>query len=238
MSWAIVATVGVGALGAIVSSNSAQSAANTQANAANRATDVQSQIYQQQRADSEPMRNLGNSAASELYANNFGKDGNWKDPGYTARLQEGYKALNAGAAARGNLYSGSTMKALTRYGQDYASNEYGKAYDRQFNRLSTLAGYGTGLSPALSNAGSNYANSVGNNMMSAANAQSAGQIAQGNAISGGLSSGANYYLQRQAMQANQPQYLSMPSGGGSSAGGGASGYSLGGYGNLNSDFNT
>lgn len=52
------------------------------------------------------------------------------DPGYQFRLQEGQKAIERGAAARGGLLSGATQKALQRYGQDLASAEYGRAYGR------------------------------------------------------------------------------------------------------------
>lgn len=45
-------------------------------------------------------------------------------PGYMARYQQGMDALQRSAAARGTLLNGGTQKALTRYGQDYASNEY------------------------------------------------------------------------------------------------------------------
>jgi hypothetical protein len=52
------------------------------------------------------------------------------DPGYQFRLAEGNKALQAQAAAKGILQSGGTLKALTRYGQDAASQEYANAWDR------------------------------------------------------------------------------------------------------------
>lgn len=45
-------------------------------------------------------------------------------PGYQFRVAEGVKALERGAAARGGLLSGAQQKALTRYGQDVASQEY------------------------------------------------------------------------------------------------------------------
>ena len=62
----------------------------------------------------------------------------FNDPGYQFRFNEGMKALERSAAAHGNLQSGATLKALTRYSQDYASNEFGKAYDRALgeNQLS------------------------------------------------------------------------------------------------------
>lgn len=52
------------------------------------------------------------------------------DPGYQFRLAEGNKALERSAAAKGILQSGGTLKALTKYGQDAASQEYANAWDR------------------------------------------------------------------------------------------------------------
>lgn len=56
------------------------------------------------------------------------------DPGYQFRLTEGQKALESSAAKRGGLLSGGTGKALQRYGQDLASQEYEKAYSRALGR--------------------------------------------------------------------------------------------------------
>lgn len=53
-----------------------------------------------------------------------------KDPGYQFRLAQGRRAIEQGAAARGNLLGGGTLKGLTRYGQELASQEYGNAYNR------------------------------------------------------------------------------------------------------------
>jgi len=60
------------------------------------------------------------------------------DPGYEFRFQEGQRALERGAAARGGLLSGGFARKMTRYGQDYASNEYTNVY----NRISNIAGLG------------------------------------------------------------------------------------------------
>lgn len=43
-------------------------------------------------------------------------------------MAEGNKAIERSAAARGGLNSGATLKALSRYNQDSASNEYTNAY--------------------------------------------------------------------------------------------------------------
>lgn len=108
------------------------------------------------------------------------------DPGYNFRLKEGINALDSSAAARGGLFSGAQAKALTRYGQDVGSSEYANAYNRyqseyqnefnryqtnqsnRYNRLASMAGLGQTANNALQAAGTNYANSAGNNAMTAA----------------------------------------------------------------------
>lgn len=57
-----------------------------------------------------------------------------EDPSYDFRMSEGLKAVRRAAAAGSGARGGATMKALTRFGQDYASTEYGKAYDRAVGR--------------------------------------------------------------------------------------------------------
>ena len=116
------------------------------------------------------------------------------DPSYQFRMNEGMKARERSAAARGGLNSGRMMKELERYGQDLASTEYTNAYnrfnadrDRRFGRLSQLAGIGQTATGQLSNASQNYASNVGNIAMSNANAQGAAGIAQANAWGSGLS---------------------------------------------------
>jgi hypothetical protein len=53
-----------------------------------------------------------------------------KEPGYQFRLQSGTDALQNSAAAKGVLRTGGTLKDLLEYGQNFASNEYGGAYNR------------------------------------------------------------------------------------------------------------
>lgn len=64
---------------------------------------------------------------------------NWKkDPGYQFRKAEGNQAIDRRQAAGGSFLSGESIKAATRYNQDFASNEFSNV----FNRLSTIAGFG------------------------------------------------------------------------------------------------
>src|SRR5262245_4034208 len=79
------------------------------------------------------------------------------DPGYAFRRAEGQKALERGAAAQGVLLTGGTEKALSRYNQDYASNEYQRVYDRAMGEYQTAYGeYLNNYQQALQKFGTNY----------------------------------------------------------------------------------
>lgn len=138
------------------------------------------------------------------------------DPGYQFRLQQGQQAIERSAAARGGLLSGGTAKAQQRYGQDYASNEYGNVYNRafndyanqynvfqnnqtnQYNRLASMSGVGQTAANQLNMLGQNYANNSSNILMNsaaqqgqqannAAAARASGYIGGANAWGGALS---------------------------------------------------
>lgn len=184
---------GIGSIGsAVIGSAAAGSAADQQAAAAREANKMQWDMYQQTRKDNEPWRQAGQKALGDLgnadYMRDFTQADFQQDPGYAFRMAEGQKALERSAAARGGLQSGGTLKAISRYGQDFASNEYQNAYnrfnadrDRRFNRLSSIAGVGQTANSQVANAGMNYANQAGANSMGAANAAGAAGIAQANA---------------------------------------------------------
>jgi len=63
-----------------------------------------------------------------------------QDPGYAFRLQQGQRALDTGAGARGQLFSGAQQKALMDYGQNLGSQEYQNAYNRQFTTFQDARG--------------------------------------------------------------------------------------------------
>lgn len=202
MSWVAVAIVGGAVVGAYATSEASRNSSRAMTNASNRSNDTQLAIFDQQRSDQEPWRQAGQRALGQLEQNKFME--NWQqDPGYEFRMSQGMKAINAAAGARGRSASGATMMALTRYGQDYASNEYQNAYNRQYGRLSQLAGFGQGANSANANAGQNYANAYSNNVMGAANAQSAANMAQSNAINNVIGTGTNTWAQYQ-MANNNP----------------------------------
>jgi hypothetical protein len=107
---------------------------------------------------------------------NFDYQGYQASPGYDYRLAEGEQAIQRSAAARGNLNSGATLKALQKYGQDYASNDYGTF----MNRLASQAGMGQTQANSMASLGQNFANAGSNTLMQAGNAKASGYVNQGN----------------------------------------------------------
>jgi hypothetical protein len=216
-------------VGSVVGANASKSAANRQAEAADRATDVQNAQYYQTREDQMPWLEAGKGALNKLIPltdyQKFGMDQFQADPGYAFRLGEGMKAIERSAAARGGLLSGATGKALTRFGQDYGSQEYNNAFNRyqteraaQLQPLQSLAGVGQTTANQLGAAGANYANNVGNLMTSGAAAQAAGQVGTANAINSGLGTYLNYRQGNNLVNALRGrQYNYAPFGGGSSS---------------------
>ncbi len=90
-----------------------------------------------------------------------------KTPGYDFRMQEGQRGLMSSMNAAGvGKDSGSTLKAMTRYSQDYATNDY----NRYLSGVSQIAGYGQFGAGLSSQAAGQYAN---NNMQVGAMQQSA-----------------------------------------------------------------
>jgi hypothetical protein len=133
---------------------------------------------EQNRIDAAPFREAGYEALGQQRAGlqvggDFNRDFTLadfnKDPGYEFRMQEGSRGLEGSAAARGGLLSGATLKALTQYGQNYASGEFGSAYqrfnsdrDRRFARLSTVAGNGQTVTANVSGMGTAATRDIAN----------------------------------------------------------------------------
>ena len=202
--WVAGATV----VGSLIGAKASKSAASTQAAAAEQASDLQREIFQQTRADQEPWRQAGVNALGVMQSTagnvpaafKFGAGDYQADPGYAFRLSEGQKALDRQAAARGGLISGGALKAAQRFGQEMGSQEYGNAYNRAltsygtdvarenqlYNRQAALAGIGQTSTNLVGQAGQNYATNVGNLMTGAGAAQAAGQVGVANALTSGM----------------------------------------------------
>lgn len=174
---------------ALIGSNAARSASNTQAAAADRSAEVQREIFAQQRADLEPWRTAGVNALAPLVA--AVGETYTQSPGYDFRFREGVRAIDNAASRRGMVDSGARDKALMRFGQGVAADDYNNWY----NRMAGIAGVGqtaTGQGNSLAGAyGTNLANIYGQG----ANAQAAGTVGQANAITNALMNGLTLYGQ-------------------------------------------
>ena len=207
----VAAAVVAGSIGgALISSSASKSAAGTQAAAADKAGALSYQQYLQTREDQAPWRAAGTSALSSLtgglqaggeFTKSFTMGDYQADPGYQFRLDQGEKGINNAAAARGSRYSGATLKALARFNSDQASQEYGKAYDRynndvstRFNRLASVAGVGQTATNQTSAAGQAYATQAGDAIQSAGTARASGYVGTANAVNGAVGQIGNYYM--------------------------------------------
>lgn len=151
------------------------------------------------------------------------------DPGYQFRLQQGEGALENSAAANGSLLSGNTLEAQQKFGQNYASTEYGNVYNRakstydtnwnvwntgntnDFNRLAALSGVGQTAATTLGQEGQQASQNVGNidlttgaqqgqDLQNAAAAEASGYVGGANAWGGALSGGSNSLMNLMLMQ--------------------------------------
>jgi len=242
---AIGASIGGGISGAAAAKDAAktqaqatEAAAAVQKDVAREQLDLQRRMYEEGVARQQPFLEAGQGALNQLIPlaseyTPFGMQQFEQDPGYQFRLEEGLKALDRQAAARGGLISGGAMKAAReRYGQGLASQEYQNAFNRyqaeraaRLQPLQSLAGvgqttaqqlgaagqaYGQGASNVLGQMGTN----VGNLMTAGAQARASGYVGGANALTGALGQGLNFYQNQQLLNQLQRQPMVNPSPGG------------------------
>lgn len=100
------------------------------------------------------------------------------DPSYAWRLGQGVEAIDRSASARGTMGSGGTLKALTRYGQDYGATEFGA----DFGRRNDLARFGLEAAQGGAAAQSGYASGVAGAQFRGADGITGYRTAKGNAL--------------------------------------------------------
>ncbi len=208
----------------LIGQDASRKASNTQADAANRAADLQYKQYQEDVARQKPFYDVGVNALPELVKASkytpFSMQNFQQDPGYAFRLKEGQQALDRQAAARGGLISGGALKAAQRYGQEMGSQEYTNAFNRyQIERearlrpLQSLTGMSQTTAQQLGTAGSNMASNVGEAQQNAANARASGYVGGANALTSGLGTYLNYSQGQNmmsAMRGGGGNYLASP----------------------------
>jgi hypothetical protein len=188
--WAVAAagvTAAAGLAGSALQSQAAGSAAD-KANAA------QERALAQSRADLEPWRTTGGTAnTATVNAAGLGGQQGYDDamtafhasPGYAWQLDQGLRAVDAGAAAKGMLRSGATLKAEQAYGAGLADKEFTDYY----NRLFDLSKLGETAAAGSATASQNTGTSMAQTDLSAGSAQSS---IYGNAAKGIGDAATNY----------------------------------------------
>jgi len=156
-------TAGVGLAGGIGSSLISSNAASSSADKANAA---QRQALEQSRADLEPWRTAGQGALTGAQ-NAAGLNGQpgydaamsafHTSPGYQFQLDQGLRAVDAGAAAQGFGRSGAVLKAEQAFGSGLADQSFKDYYNRLFDLSKLGEGAATGSASASQNTGTGIA---------------------------------------------------------------------------------
>ena len=219
MTWGMTAVAAATVVGGYMQGQAAKSAAQKQADAAARA---QGQLLEtgERAADvyapyvAKGVTALNKMTEDPYFTQQFtNKDLNsYLAPGYGFRLQQGQQANLMANNASGGAVGGNAMKALQDYTQNFASGEYGTAFNQFqaqrsniYSNLKDIANFGltgtTGQANAMLGTGTNIASLTN----AAGNAQAASQIAQGNIYGNtvqGLGNAGAYYAMNNM---NNPQ---------------------------------
>lgn len=218
--------------GSLISSNSAKSAANTQAAAADRAAEAQLQaaresnqlqrdIFDKQVSLQEPFRQAGMTGQNRLMemlglGGNTGAQGYGSlmrdfsaadfqaDPGYQFRQDQGMQAIDR---LYGGRQSGRAMKDAMRFNQGLADQSYKDAFNRfQTNRANKLQPLQSlaGLAQSSSNAIGSAASNYGANV---GNTLMGAAARSQNALMGGANARASSYLNQGTNWANTVNQL-------------------------------
>ena len=192
---------GASLIGASKQAGAAEDAAGLSYAATLASIKEQRRQYEQTREDFAPYRETGTNALAE-YAKLYGvgQEGlispeemeearqRFKTtPGYEFRFDEGVRALDRSAAARGKLRGGGYARELTRYGQGVASDEFGSYADR----LAGIAGMGQGATQSTATLGQQTAGNISNALMTGAGQQGNALMQAGTARASGYAGIAN-----------------------------------------------
>lgn len=191
-------TAGATLIGGVISAGAASDAAKVQGAAADKATATQLKMYETTRDDLKPFADVGRSATyslADLYGlptpqnpeggqpySQSSLDAFSKSPDYKYAYDEGLRGVEASAAARGNLQSGGTLKALQERGMGLASQNFGN----YVSRLSDLARLGYGAAGATGSAALSTGRGVADTTMAAGEAGASGIVGGANAINTSL----------------------------------------------------
>jgi hypothetical protein len=207
----MVAVAGSSLVSGYMGAKGAKDAANIQAGAADRAAALEKEMYNISREDLAPYREQGYTALKDIEAikpfltSQFGPGQfeQYLDPSMEFRRRLGEQSTARMANVGGGALSGNTLRALTDYGQNLASTEYGSAFDRFqtergniYNTLANIAGMGQNAVNTGVGAGQTYAGQRTALTTGAGAAEAAGVVGAANAYGGAAQNVGNMaYMQ-------------------------------------------
>jgi hypothetical protein len=183
---------------------------------AQNAYDALSQQYRERKGAEAPAQ-TGDPNADPKYGSllrKFGLSDMEADPVYQTGLKfgldRGIAGVNQRAIAGGGFDSGATLKALTRYANDYGSTKANESYNRfrsdqdsTYNKLAGISGSGQVATNQIQAAGTNMANNVTELNAQAGNARAAGIVGGANAwggAMGGVTGAMNNYQNNRTLE--------------------------------------
>ena len=120
-------------------------------------------------------------------------------PNYEFMKGQGIGATSNLLNTQGGI-AGNTLKGVTDYAENYASNAYQNAFSNFnvnqtniYNRLASIAGLGQTANAQTAQAGVPIAGAIGNAQMAAGASQAAGTVGATNAITGAANNAASWY---------------------------------------------
>lgn len=117
--------------------------------------------YDQGRSDMQEYQNIGQQGLEGLSdpetRRNFQQSDFYEDPGYQFVLEQGQRGIQNSMSSKGSLLSGATMKALDRFNQGTAAQQYQNSFDR----FGQNRAYQTQTLGGMAGIGQNAANVVG-----------------------------------------------------------------------------
>lgn len=179
MGWATAIQGGLQLGGALLGQHAANKASSAEQEAANKALELQQQMWQQQQANLQPFMGYGAGAGglgglSQLMGGDY--SGFMNSPDFKARVQFANDQFNNGAAAKYRLFSGGAQNDRDELNQNLAAQGLGDYR----NALMWGANLGQNAAAGVGQAGQNYANQAGNLYGQIGNAQASGALTNAN----------------------------------------------------------
>lgn len=198
--------------GGLLARSGAKKAAAAQEKAANKATEIQMQMFETTREDLGAYRDVGEDALYTL-AGLYGLptplnptggqafdekalEAFRRSPDYEVARREGISAFDKSAASRGLLLSGGQVKELAEFGADLGAKNFGN----YANRLMQLVDTGRSAAAQTGQFAAGAARGIADTTLGAGEARASGIVGGNNALASGLSqgfdnlaTGLNYY---------------------------------------------